>query len=166
MEYVYRNMRPKVIDYITNNSGRVSDADEILHISFLKLYNRVRNAKTPLKIKNFDHYFFAIVRKTWINKQKMNQKTLLYVNKFFDELELPEDGGNDKELLYKYMYDKFLLLPESCRKLLTMYYVEGCRMKEVAEKLNYTSLQSAINQKSRCFINLKMMIKNFKQNIL
>jgi len=162
VEYVYKTFRPMVNRYITLNSGTIADADEILHIAILKLYNRIYNTRGRLAITNFDSYFMAIVRKTWSKSITRKNKSVLYGNDFFAELEISDENEMEMEMemLYNTVYEKFEMLPEGCRKILTLYYIEDYRMKEIAEMLGYKNQAMAIKQKFRCLNYLKMMLKN------
>jgi len=160
VEYLYKIMRPIVTTYITLNSGNTKDADEILQVSMLKFYSRAKDKNKPLIIKNIDEYFMAIVKRSWIITQKSKKRNILYDNHFFSGLELTEPDTNDIEMLYKQVYDKFNLLPEGCRNILKLYYIEGYRLKEIAEKLHYSNERTVITQKQRCLNYLKMMLKN------
>jgi RNA polymerase sigma factor (sigma-70 family) len=159
IEYVYKTFKQMVRNYITKNSGKPADAEEVIHIAILSFYKHVQINQEPLIINNFTNYFMEIIRKTWATLNEDKRRFVLCDNMYFDEQKNTDTVEISDIMLYMTVQKKFETLQYKCRQLLNLYYRDGYRMKEIAELMGYKSQEMAIKQKHRCLNYLKMMLK-------
>lgn len=141
------------------------DIEDIVSETFIKLWNLRTNFNTSHSIYAF---LFNTVKNAsidYLRKQKVEAKRnndLQYV------LSIEADQENDfnstlsaiKEEVMKQVYDEIEALPEQCKKIFKMAYLDGLTGQEIASRLNINH-QTVRNQLSR---GLKILRKNISLN--
>ncbi len=158
--YLYSKYRDEIMNHVIRNSGTYTDAEEVLHLSIIKMYKEVQKRGFVLR-KTFDIYFSAIYRNTWISMCEMKNEydfTHVLPEMAFETNET-EYEEYKKEIQQKVLADKFTMLGEDCREVLNMYYIRGLTMNEIAENMEYKSAMIAKNKKYLCLEYLKVLVK-------
>ena len=144
---------PKVRSKIISSGGNKEIAQEIFNDSLLLLIEKVENPKFELTSK-LSTYLFGIARFLWMNElRKQNKKIEL---EWTDTLILNyEDLGYDEEKERKLnAIDKILnSISAKCKQILEMFYYQEKSMTFIAEKLKFSSVNSAKTQKYKCLEN-------------
>ena len=56
-------------------------------------------------------------------------------------------------------------IPDTCNKILRLYYFEKFNMTEIADMMNYNTSRSAITTMSRCLSNLRKRVKDTARRV-
>lgn len=163
---IYKNYVPKVVFYITKNSGDKDQAQDVVQEIMILLFNQAK-ANTLQLTCPFDAYFFLLCKRKWLNELKKTSNKEVTINEDSasineSALDLVEctENFDEKQHLFDTMFQK---LGDKCQELLKLSFALKS-MEEVAEKLNVT-YGYVRKKKSLCVGQLTQWIqeaKNFK----
>jgi RNA polymerase sigma-70 factor (family 1) len=134
-------------------------AEDIVGEAFIKLWNKRANFESLQNIKAF---MYITIRNACLNHLKqvkrdsLNQKQLAYLTGEKEEFVLNEMIR--AEILQEIMQE-INNLPEQCRKVLKLGYLEGLKNQEIAKLLNI-SVHTVKNQKTRAIQLLKVRLRD------
>lgn len=74
------------------------------------------------------------------------------------DLDITEEISRNENL--RFVMDLFEKLGEKCKQVLTLFYFEELPMKEICEKLEFSSEQVLRNKKYKCLQNLTDQVKS------
>lgn len=69
IEMIYKKFAPKVVQFITNNSGDKDQAQDVVHEIMVLLFDQAKEGKFHLTCP-FDAYFFLLCKRRWLNELK------------------------------------------------------------------------------------------------
>ncbi len=134
-------------------------SEDIVGESFIKLWNRRNDFESTQNIKAF---LYITVRNACLNylkqakRDSLNQKQLAYLSGEKEEFILNEMIRAE---VLKEVMNEIENLPEQCRKVLKLAYLEGLQNKEVAKVLNI-SVHTVKNQKARAIQLMKTRLRD------
>ncbi len=151
---------PKVEKLILSKGGNKQDAQDIFQEGLLVLCKRVKEQDFKLTSKA-QTYLYSICRFLWKNElKKLNRKpkTEMVLELSSDEEESLE-AILQKEEKIKIATQILSELGERCWRLLKLFYYQSLRMKEIAQKMGFSSEKIARNQKYKCLERAKRKLK-------
>ena len=162
LSYLYDESLVKVRKYILKNSGSKDDANDIFQDAVIIFFNQVRAQKFN-EAHSIDSFIFSVGRNLWIDKVRRQKKFASYespeqfasISGDFDHLE--DLISKEKTLAMKNIFSK---LDEKCQQVLNYVIYEKCSMKEVKEKMGYSSENVAKTTHYRCKQYLKELVKS------
>lgn len=141
---------PKIKANILSSGGTKEIAQEIFNDSLLLLVEKVEDPKFKLTSK-LTTYLYGIARLLWMNElRKQNKKqdlewsdTLIVTN---------EDLAYDEEKERKLLAIENILntISAKCKQIFDLFYYQKVSMKTIAEKMSFSSVNSAKTQKYKC----------------
>lgn len=141
---------PKVRANILSTGGSEEIAQEIFNDSLILLIEKVSEPSFQLTSK-LSTYLYGINRFLWKNQlRKQNRYIEL---EWSDTLIISEDDldyQEEKEEKLKVMENILNTISEKCKKIFEMFYFNRQSMQFVAEKLGFSSVNSAKTQKYKC----------------
>lgn len=147
---------PGITKYLKGMGATPDDADEIFFIAVEVLWERGRNRGFDPGF-NFYSFLLEVGKHKWYNllRGKKNIKTEITKEAFM----LLNPDPDIQELLEVVEFRENLLgyldqLGSPCKNLLLLW-AEGFSFDEIAQKLNYTSADSARQQKFKCLGRLR-----------
>jgi RNA polymerase sigma factor (sigma-70 family) len=153
-KYLYR-YRENIKVFILKNNGLDEDANDIFQEALIILIQKVNDPQFELTASFFT-YLYGISRNLWLSELRRRKKyaavidTEEYIETNFEiPHNLEKDEEKDEALLAKEIMNQ---LGGLCQKLLTLFYFYKWSMKKIATELNYSSEQTARQQKYRCII--------------
>ena len=158
---IYAKYAPKVIRYITQNSGDADDAQDVIQETLVTIYHQAKEKALVLTVP-FDAYFFLLCKRRWLNILKKNSKK--QVTNEFESLSISDDAHvqaletelyESRSALFQSNLKK---LSKSCRDLLEKVFVIKS-MQKVAEVLGI-SYAYARKKKSQCIGKLTELVQN------
>ncbi|MCB0834484.1 MAG: sigma-70 family RNA polymerase sigma factor, partial [Bacteroidetes bacterium] len=157
---LYQNNIAMVRKYVLDNSGRDEDAQDMLQDALIVLWENVMRGDFNLTSK-ISTYLYSVVRNKWlreINKRKVGKTTSL------ENYEVVEERIDAlKQIVRKEEYKVVLKCIESmgatCRKVLTMFYLEEKGMEEIARVLKFANTDVAKAKKWQCKKELESLVK-------
>ena len=163
IEMIYKKFAPKVVQFITNNSGDKDQAQDVVQEILILLFNQAKAGKLQLTCP-FDAYFFLLCKRRWLNelKKSANKEVTIYenvvsINESAHELVAQAEEFDEKQKLFETMFQK---LGEKCQEVLKLSFSLKS-MEEVAEKLNVT-YGYVRKKKSLCVGQLTQWIQEAK----
>jgi RNA polymerase sigma factor (sigma-70 family) len=149
LSFLYSDVLPKVKGFILKNQGSVDEAKDIFQDAVIRFYNAVKEGKFEGN-SSIATYIFAISKNLWINTVKKKNK---HIND--DQLELIDGSPNLLEdLISREKIDAVNALlkqiGENCEKLLKYSIYDNLSMKEICEKMEYSSEDVAKTYNYRC----------------
>ena len=157
---LYRDYYESLSWYVMNNNGSRQDAEDIFQevvVAFIDLVrkNRFRGESS---VKTF---LYSMNRHFWLNELKKRNRTLARESRY-EAMQNNEVKDLDSELAGRESGQTIMRLVEqlgeTCRKILLLFYFEGCSMKQILEQLHYENEQVVRNKKYKCIRQLEKII--------
>ncbi|WP_418509019.1 RNA polymerase sigma factor [Corallibacter sp.] len=160
IQTIYNKFAPKVINYIKQNSGDVSQAKDIIQETIITIYNQANEKGLQLTCP-FDAYFFLLCKRKWLNQLKKTNNKEVTINeevlsKDDDAQELAFESSlfEQQHHLFTEMFQK---LGQACKDLLKATF-KIKSMEAVAQSLGVTYAY-ARKKKSLCIGKLTKMVQ-------
>jgi RNA polymerase sigma factor (sigma-70 family) len=164
IRFLYRQYFDFLKTYVIDNSGDIHDAEDIFQeviISFINLV-KARKFRGESSVKTF---LYSINRNLWLNELKKRgssqKRELKYEQKKEDTdaaIGLAIESRETSQRLMAAIGE----LGETCKKILVLFYFEGCSMKEILGTLTYDNEQVVRNKKHKCLKKLEETIRGDK----
>ncbi|MCF8372453.1 MAG: sigma-70 family RNA polymerase sigma factor [Bacteroidales bacterium] len=155
---LYLNYKEEFVKYARKNfKVDVETAKDLFTDLLLEFRSNVVSGKLQNIESSIKTYLFGIGRNLLIQhiKKKPDEDISNYKDKLSEE-DVEISQTEQSEILLGLIENH---LPKRCYKLLKLYYYDHRSMKQIQSWLNYSSLDSVRNQKSKCMSQLKSMIK-------
>ncbi|GAB2491086.1 RNA polymerase sigma factor [Algoriphagus taiwanensis] len=149
-------------NYILRNSGNQDDAADLIQEVMLVFVKLVTQGKFrgEASIKSF---LYSICKNLWISELR-KRKSMSARNERYEmekdemDLDISEEISRNENL--RFVMDLFEKLGEKCKQVLTLFYFEELPMKEICEKLEFSSEQVLRNKKYKCLQSLTDQVKS------
>lgn len=158
LKQLYKEL-PKIKHLILSSGGTEVIAQEIFNDSLILLLEKVTAPEFVLTSK-LTTYLYGINRFLWKNQLRKQNKNIelewsdtLILNQ--EDLEYDED----KEEKIQVLESLLTKITEKCKAIIQLFYFERLSMKQIAEQLNYSSVNSAKTQKYKCLENVSKQAK-------
>jgi RNA polymerase sigma factor (sigma-70 family) len=160
LEYLYKQVLPKVKTYVLKNNGGYEDARDIFQDAVLIFYKYVKCGKFNEEY-DIAAFIFSISKNLWINLAKRKNRVVQLteetpINKFAKSAA--------EELLTKereeFVIRMFSLLGETCKQILLYSIFHKFTMKEIKEKMDFTSEDAAKTKNYKCKQRLMHIVKD------
>lgn len=160
LEHIYNQVLPKVRNYVQRNSGSIDDARDVFQDAVVIFYKHVKQGKF-----NAEHdiagFIFSVSRNLWINMAKKNNKVIALGE---DEISGTHHSGNLVDELMtrereEYILKVFTALGDSCRQILLYSIYDKFSMREIKEKMGFTSENVAKTKNYKCKQRLMELVK-------
>jgi len=158
LKQLYREL-PKIKHLILSSGGNETTAEEIFNDSLILLIEKIESPQFVLTSK-LTTFLYGINRFLWKNELRKQHKTIEL--EWSDTLILNQvDLAYDEEKEAKIQTLESLLnkITEKCKAIIQLFYFERLSMKQIAEQLNYSSVNSAKTQKYKCLENVSKQAK-------
>lgn len=139
--YLYRQYADMIRGHVLRNSGSESDADEMVQVTMLELWNAVREDRYR-DMGKLGQYIFQIAANSW--REELRRRRNRPQQALEDSLAAVEDLSGE-ELAWAVVKDKMLegihlgmkQVDPTCRELLEGYHLNEKSLLELAEQLEY-----------------------------
>jgi len=157
---IYEKFAPKVIHYISRNSGNEHDANDIIQEVLITIYHQAQKNNFKLTCP-FDAYFFLLCKRMWFNVLKKTSKKEVTINE--EILSINDDASllafetiefDERQQLFEEMFQK---LGKACKDLLKASFTIKS-LQEVADKLG-VSYGYVRKKKSLCVGKLTKLVQ-------
>ncbi|MEM6685096.1 MAG: sigma-70 family RNA polymerase sigma factor [Bacteroidota bacterium] len=156
LQEIYDRFFLKVRTFVLQNSGSITDAEDIFHNALMQLYVRLKKRDLVIK-SSFEAYLFTTCKNLWrreLNKKRVTKSKVV-------ELE-DKETENAYALLeqeqWELYIEKFQLLSENCRKVLTLLF-NGTSYDEIVKLFSYASKVVARQRVFKCKAKLTKLIQ-------
>ena len=154
LELLYKNVFPKVRNYISSRGGIKDDANDIFQDALLFFYNQIVAKEFNEEKYKVYGYLFRLSINRWLNKlKKHNRMTLvdtLADNQYDDkngEDYMSIDFLNKEENLIKSLFSS---LGDKCIELLNCTIYSSLLLEDIALRMGFGSVGAVKMQLKRC----------------
>jgi RNA polymerase sigma factor (sigma-70 family) len=156
LNLLYKRHYGLLENYVLQNSGSLEDAGDVIQEVMLVFVQMITQGKFRGE-STIKSLLYNICRNLWISELRRRKSAIARHEKYEmksekTELDISETIARTENL--KYIMKIFNQLGEQCKKVLQLFYYEELTMKEVCEKLNYSSEQVLRNKKYKCLKSL------------
>jgi RNA polymerase sigma factor (sigma-70 family) len=159
LQVLYKEF-PKIEVNICRSGGTKQEAEEIFTDALLLLVEKVSNPKFELTSK-LSTYLYGITRFLWLNELKKTKRK--FELEWSDTLILIDedlDYDSEKEEQLKQLETVIDQVSEKCKQIFELFYFKKESMKQVANLLGFTSVNSAKTQKYKCIEKAIVLARN------
>ncbi len=159
LRHLYAMQYPVIASFIKRNSGSEEDAADIFQDAITVFYHKIRSEDLQLNCA-IQTYLYAVAKNIWFYKLRKQQKTVTVEPQEIEIINIEESSlailikTEEKEMVANMMQQ----IGTSCQKILSLYYFDRLRMKEIATRMALANEQVAKNKKSGCLKKLKKLI--------
>ena len=163
---LYKELSPKVIRWVLNNNGSISDAKDIFQEAILAVYNMACDPGFILKYP-IGGLIFRICKNKWIDqirKKTKESEVRILEKERYDNVETTTallEQIETEEIRQSKLDKAFQMLTELCQNLLKLT-MEGISPKEIAVQLQMSDANSVYRRKNACIERWKTLFKNNK----
>lgn len=143
-KYLDKRFRPKTVAHVKANSGSMMDAEELYNSVVWQIYQNIEEGKYEVEEGKFGAYFARIMQYKWKDvlryrnrKKQVNTTELTSVVENKAISNYSDTAG--KMLLTKCLSKHINELKDQDRKLIKLFYYDGLKQFDVAEKIGMTS---------------------------
>ncbi|MBV4358789.1 RNA polymerase sigma factor [Pinibacter aurantiacus] len=146
-QYFFHKYYGSLCHYVSEMTSDHELAQEIASDGFMKLWERRKQFFSDNTIRSF---LFTVTRNAAISYIRTRSKT---VATDIDGVYIADDHFNSLQSMmraetYWQLHQAIERLPKVCRKVITMFYIQGMSYEQIAQELNI-SLANIRNQKAR-----------------
>jgi RNA polymerase sigma-70 factor (family 1) len=163
MSYLWDELAPRLQYFAENFIRNKHDAEEIISTVFLKL------PKASSRFTSLDHVksFLYISAKhkclDYLRRKQAHQRRQLHYESHVSETAEPEEAAAERiylksELIHA-IYKEMQKLPENCRQIFELTYLEGLNAREISDKLNI-AVSTVTTQRSRAIKFLREVLSH------
>lgn len=158
---LYKVAFPPIVTFIKQKSGDRSDAEDCFQDALLALINKVTKGEYDEKyeVKNF---LFVASRNIWFNKLQRAKKVR---SADLQDFQLEDSTPQGMEVMIAderktAIQDLMNRAGERCKELLHLVLFENKSLKEITEKMNFSSVDVTKTNHYRCKKKMKEALKN------
>lgn len=157
---LYHNNIAMVRKYVLENSGRPEDAEDMLQDALIVLWENVCRKDFDLTSK-ISTYLYSVVRNKWL--REINKRRIGKVSPV-DEQALESETIDSLRRMIRSEEFKIILrciekMGPTCRRVLTMFYLEEKGMEDIARALHFSNTDVAKAKKWQCKKELEALVK-------
>ena len=141
---------PKVKKGVLTHGGNEDDAQEIFLDSLVLLIEKIEKPDFKLTSK-LGTFLYGINHFKWMNEMRKQQKSP--ETRWNDALQITAediDYDEEKDELLNSLSKVLETVSEKCKKIITLFYYQKKKMNEIADELEFSSVNSAKTQKYKC----------------
>ncbi|MCG8574047.1 MAG: sigma-70 family RNA polymerase sigma factor [Flavobacteriales bacterium] len=147
---------PKIKKMLLSYGASEDDAKDIFQEAIIIMSNKLEYPAFVLDAK-ISTYLYSVSR--YLCKDVMAKKNkVIPIDKFHSLTEDLVEDYEEKESKFEQIDTVLQQLGEKCKNILIAYYYKKKSMKEIAEAFNYSTVNSAKNQKYKCLERAKKMV--------
>lgn len=161
---LYKNL-PVIKRMIVANGGNSEDAEDIFQEALVIVCTNVKKTDFVLTSK-ISTYIYSICRFMWKDELKKRNKMIFsYTDTITDTIDETAITAIQREEQFKIAEDVVRSLGDRCKELLELFYSGKMKLKEIAQKMGYSSENTAKNQKYKCIEAAKKNLKEVNSNV-
>lgn len=159
LTYIYKEVFPKVNNWILQNSGQKDDAYDIFQEVLESVLLNVNEV-----YKSFDGMIMHMAKNKWIDRVRKNKTQSKVREAVSDRHSYSEDVENEyivherEYIKFKLLENSFAKLSETCQQLMTLIR-EGKKVGEIVELLAFKSANTLYRRKAACVERWSVLIK-------
>lgn len=154
---LYNNYFGQVKNFVCNNKGSLSDAEDVFQDTMFVLVQKIRKDQFRLTA-SMGTYIVAIAKNIWLNKLRQHHRQEFEISKynqtFFEEI----DQAIELEKYYKSQLQQYLYkVSKHCQSVIEDVFFKGKSTEQIQKEYGYSNKHNAANQKYKCVEQLKRL---------
>jgi RNA polymerase sigma-70 factor (ECF subfamily) len=134
---LYVKLRPSLLSYVYHLLGSTRDAEDLIHIAFLKFFDQVN---AGVEIRNVRGWLYKVVHNSAIEHARRSDRRELLFKQWFTDYEGTTDPQSvEQDLIRREQIEKSLELLNEREQRCLMLRAEGLTYQEIAEVLDTTA---------------------------
>ena len=161
IKQLYRDHYGLLEQYVLQNQGSRSDAEDIFQETMVAFIRQVEEGKFrgESSIKTF---LYALNRNIWLNELKKRGRSQSREERFAageEKMQLAIDGILEQQEHNMELMRSIQNLGDSCKKILLLFYYEQRPIREILSVVSYQNEQVVRNKKMKCLKKLEEMVR-------
>ena len=154
-------------------SLRYEDLEEVYNDGCLVLWDKMMDKEFMLKEKSMVGYLVRICKNVGMHYLRKVNEDVVSLNRIMERgflmsddesgieemFDVMDEGGNDEEI-FERLEMVWKKLKEVDRMSLESYYVDGCKMEEIAKRIGYKNGNSVKSKKNKVLRKMMEMMQN------
>ncbi len=154
LQFLYKNLQPKISKWIRTNNGSKEEAQDIFQDSILVFYSYVLKDKFNIEA-NIEAFIFKTAKNKWINYvKKEGKKTSIEGDIAINEEARISTKTSNQDLINGLLEQ----LGKVCKEILTYTIFYKISMEDVCARMNYNNPNTAKTKNYKCKQRLKNLI--------
>jgi RNA polymerase sigma factor (sigma-70 family) len=152
---------------------RYEDLEEVYNDGCLVLWEKMMDDEFELKEKSMVGYLVRICKNVGMHYLRKVNEDVVSLNRIMERgflmsddesgieemFDVMDEGGNDEEI-FERLEMVWKKLKEVDRMILESYYVDGCKMEEIAKRIGYKNGNSVKSKKNKVLRKMMEMMQN------
>jgi len=153
---------------------RYEDLEEVYNDGCLVLWEKMMDDEFELKEKSMVGYLVRICKNVGMHYLRKVNKDVVSLNRIMERgflmsdddesgieemFDVMDEGGNDEEI-FERLEMVWKKLKEVDRMILESYYVDECKMEEIAKRIGYKNGNSVKSKKNKVLRKMMEMMQN------
>ena len=152
---------------------RYEDLEEVYNDGCLVLWEKMMADEFELKEKSMVGYLVRICKNVGMHYLRKVNEDVVSLNRIMERgflmsddesgieemFDVMDEGGNDEEI-FERLEMVWKKLKEVDRMILESYYVDGCKMEEIAKRIGYKNGNSVKSKKNKVLRKMMEMMQN------
>ena len=161
IKQLYRDHYSLLEQYVLQNQGSRSDAEDIFQETMVAFIRQVEEGKFrgESSIKTF---LYALNRNIWLNELKKRGRSQSREERFAageEKMQPAIDGILEQQEHNMELMRSIQNLGDSCKKILLLFYYEQRPIREILSVVSYQNEQVVRNKKMKCLKKLEEMVR-------
>ena len=152
---------PKIKSLIKQYGGNADDAQDVFQETLIVFCRKCSDPQFVLT-SSIDTYLYSVARFVWSDELKKRKK--MPPSELSASLSEETNEPAENEGKFKLAEAAFEKLGDKCKELLQLFYIAKLNMVQIAEKLGYSTEQSARNQKYKCLEHSREVYRQLLAN--
>lgn len=164
LKRLYSDNYPVIRKLVLTNSGSEDDVKDILQQGIIVLYEKSVAPEFKLSC-SVTTFLYAVCKNILLKQLRGKHHTVELKETHSESFTVEGDFEANMELTERQelLYRLLEQAGEACRELLELYYFQKMKLEAIAEKMNYTNMESAKTQKYKCLKKLRAAAKNYQE---
>lgn len=160
LTFLYKKVLPKVKQYIKGNSGDEEEAFDIFQDAIMIFYKQVKTDKFKEEYE-IAGFIYSVSRNLWINRVKQKNRSVSMP----EGIHLEDSGTGMLEGLITKEREEYIMkmlseLGDRCKELLLYSIYHKFSMKEICEKMGFSTEDAAKTRNYKCKQKLIALVKD------
>ncbi len=156
---IWDDLSNELFKYINSKVSNVHDAEDILQIVFIKVYNNRNTLTDDIKLRS---WIYSITKNSIIDYYRRKKGTLVDISEYEEYLTVGVDENSEESLneeVSSCINKLMLSMSEEQKEILDLYYNDKISHKEISDKLDI-SISASKMRLSRAREKLKSTMFN------
>ncbi len=156
---------PKIRALVLKHNGSEDDARDVFQEGLLVFINKLEDPGFNLSCKP-ETFLYSVCHNLWrIQQRQLSKESKIVAVELPDMSHQALEETIEKERRLISLEHVLSKIGEKCQTILKLYYFQKNSMKEIAQKLQLSSVQMAKNRKYKCLEKARDLVRNSQEQV-